>query len=118
MRKILFLLLLSVSVYANAQTHEEEVFDFYIAVYYTGAHGVVTTSGIDKGTIVGDDGKPAKFQNTIEMLNFLSKKGWRYVDSTTFGGGASGFILSKKTTDENDALKSINIDKKKGTGGK
>ena len=111
MKRILLLLFLCVSLTANAQSNETH--DFYIAVYYTGSQCVVMTSGIDKATVSGEDGKPVKFQNTIEMLNYLSEKGWKYVDKMTFSGGASGFLLSKETKDDNIALKDLNIENKK-----
>jgi hypothetical protein len=111
MKKIILLLFLCVSLAANAQ--ENVTHDFYIAVYYTGSQCVVMTTGVDKATVTEDDGKPVKFQNTIEMLNYLSGKGWKYVDKMTFSGGASGFLLSKETKDDNKALKDLNIENKK-----
>ena len=104
----LVFLLLSLSVNGQEKNSDSETFDYYCAYY-----GQLQMSGKvkPKKLIWGDnkdevkltdkDGKEIEFRNMVDVANYLSKRGWKFVESETFHDACFVIFVKKITSDEN-----------------
>lgn len=104
MRKMLFIVFLFVSMFANAQNikNDGEPYEVYCAF-----HGELQLNGKFKPKsflwgeenheikLTDENGKKLKFNNLIEVANYLAKRGWKVRDCETFR--SSIFIVFAKT---------------------
>ena len=112
MKRIFYVLLflaLSLCVKAQDITPFEKTYDVY-CVYY----GQLQISGRVKPQkliwgdskkevkLVSQDGKEIDFKNMVDVVNYMSKRGWRFVDNETFQDRFY-VILAKSVTCDDEA---------------
>ena len=108
MRKILLLILFSVFMLSKAQNIAEpgKEYDYYCIVFmgkWSKAYISMPFSEFDHA-IMNEEGKKKSFNNDVELLTYMSKHGWKYVESITYDGKAA--YLMKKTVMDDDEAKS------------
>ncbi len=106
MRKIILLILLSVFMSSKAQNiaEPEEPYDYYCIVYignWSKAYVSMPFSG-NVHAIMNEDGKKKSFNNTVELLTYMSKHGWKYVESITYDRN-SAYLMKKTVRSDNEA---------------
>jgi hypothetical protein len=105
MRKILVLFLSIMPLFANAQNFNEDGGKY--EVYCKVVKGLKVSININDETynIVDKGGEKIKTNDEIEVLNLLSKRGWRLVSSSQPGTATVQiFIMKKEITDDKEIL--------------
>ena len=114
-RKILLFIVLCFCISANAQRVDKpgEAYDCFCDVHADGQNFKVFLLEQDK-ILVDKDGKKIKFKNITEIMSYLSKRGWIFVDS--YGDKKSSnndlhVIMKKIITSDEQALDNIRFEK-------
>lgn len=106
MKKLLLMLALLVVMTANAQ--EQAKRDFFCAVTPNAPHNAKTSAKVvwqsqkSPITLMDKDGKELEFNSIIDILNYMSEKGWEYIERYEYNGDVF-FMMKKKSSNENDA---------------
>jgi len=71
----------TLSVSAQRVNGSAKPYDYFCYVRVLGWDGEISYPG-DRNwaTLMDDDGKKLKFKNDADLLNYMSKRGWTYVD--------------------------------------
>lgn len=116
MKKILVLLLLGISLSANAQRVDKpnEPYDVYCWIVYNGIRqepARITTS-IDYGKdnardcfICDENDCKIIFNNVIDCINYMAKRGWQIVGNI----GITENKMKKTVTSDKEAYANLNI---------
>ena len=71
----------TLSVSAQRVNGPAKPYDYYCYVRVLGWNGEISYPGDSNwATLMDDGGKKLKFKNDAELLNYMSKRGWTYVD--------------------------------------
>lgn len=120
MRKIVLLILLSVFMSSKAQNIAEpgKEYDYYCIVFmgkWSKAYISMPFSEFDHA-IMNEEGKKKSFNNDVELLTYMSKHGWKYVESVNYGGNAA-HLMKKSVRNDSEAkgelILEYEIEKKK-----
>ena len=106
MRRIVLLILLSVFMSSKAQNivEPEEPYDYYCIVIvgnWSKAYIIMPFSEF-RHAIMNEEGKKKSFNNEAEILTYMSKHGWKYVESITYDKN-SAYIMKKTVRSDNEA---------------
>ena len=106
MRKIVLLILLSVFMSSKAQNIAEPGMSYdYFCIVFIGNWSKSYVSmpfSSNVHAIMNEEGKKLSFKNTAELLTYMSKHGWKYVESTTYDGNAA-YIMKKTVRSDEEA---------------
>lgn len=114
MRKILFFIVLCCCISANAQRVDKpgEAYDYFCYVYIDMSHAIVVFPDQKKKTLADENGKAIKFKYITEVLTYLSKRGWIFVDS--YGDNKTydkSVIVKKSVSADEQAFDNIQFEK-------
>lgn len=115
---LVFLLFLVFSTSVNGQNQDGDVksYDYYCVFY-----GEVQVSGKVKPQkliwgenkeevkLTTSDGKSIDFNNMVDAANFLSKRGWKYLDCEIYHSTWCAFFVKTVKNDE-EAKESLHFD--------
>ena len=114
MRKILILLAM-VAITAKAQTVEKYEFYCY-ALHASDDRGCLMMPGQEEYLdIVDENGDAIKFKNGLDLMLYLSKRGWVYVETYTeraLGIAVHPFLMKKVVTDDAQAMENLRLEKR------
>lgn len=121
MRRFLFVLLLFVcglSSQAQDLQESENLYDYYCSITMSGGHGCIRFPNmqleeIPELTIVDNEGVAIEFQDIHDVLYYMAKNGWEYIDHYSWGSyHKTWFLLKKKVFKDEDALMGIKLAEK------
>ena len=106
MKKVVLLFLLCSCLASTAQNNIEpvETYDYYCIVYigkWSKAYISMPFSEFSHA-IMNKEGKKKSFNNHVDLLTYMSKQGWKYVESTTYDGNAA-FLMKKPVRNDDEA---------------
>ena len=109
MKKLLLFCLLTISLFVNGQDIKGDTkpYDYY-CVYYGEAQlsGRIKPLKLIWGELKEEvelyspEGKKIKFNNMVEVANYMSKRGWEYVDCKVYLGNFAVFFKKTVTNDK------------------
>ena len=111
MRKILFFIVLCCCISASAQRVDKpgRAYDYFCNIYADGTSFKVFLLGKNR-ILANEDGKSIKFKNITEIITYLSKIGWVFVDSYGDEKSSSNdlhIIMRKTITSDEQALEHL-----------
>ena len=112
MRKILLFIVLCCCISASAQRVDKpgDAYDYFCYVYIDMNQAIVILSDQKKKILADENGKAIKFKYITEVLTYLSKRGWIFVDS--YGDNKTydkSVIMKKFVTSDEQALEHLNF---------
>ncbi len=117
MKKFLLLLVLTlVSVNLSAQNikNDGKPYAFYCMMQGVNAIGgnmrvvVVWNNNEVKGFLSKDEkGEKVSFKSLVDLLNFMSKRGWEYVSQIETDGKMLNFLFRKYVTNDEEAKEGL-----------
>jgi len=113
MRKILLFIVLCCCISASAQRVDKpgEAYDYFCNIHADGTSFKVFLLGKNH-ILANEDGKSIKFKNITEIITYLSKIGWVFVDSYGDEKSSSNdlhIIMRKTVTSDEQALEHLNF---------
>ena len=99
----------------NAQRIDKpgEPYDYYCEVFAeNGKLAISFDSRKSHEYIYGDDNKVLTI-NRIEVINYMSKRGWEYVDKISTHADFDHMLFKKKVVSDEQALEFFNLKQKK-----
>lgn len=127
MRHIILLLLIIIPMGAIAQTPRPaycEITTISSGLFSSKSNVIIDLGSEHKGTIIDQNGKAMKFNSHIDILNFMSRLGWKVCHTYSYSDTSSKqhvirFLLEKTITDDSQIQEGISIKKpEKYTPGK
>ena len=120
MKKIIVLLIMSMYMMAAFAQSEDESRVYCELVGSSGMFSSKVKVTIDFGQetsfwkgdkdqqLVDSEGKDIKFNSMVDAMNFMGKKGWRFIQAYTVGDGKNGYVyrwlLYKDVKNESDII--------------
>lgn len=111
MRRLLLLLFIGICpMFANAQRVDKPGESYKVYCYMTYYRLEITIDIFDEHYfLIDEEGKKMKFESSLDVLNYLSKRGWEFV---LIDGGQ--YLLQKEVKSDEEAKKGlILLDRKK-----
>ena len=110
MRKVLFLFMLFVCTYTLAQRIDKpgEPYDYFCIVFmgnWSKAY-VSMPSYSNVHAIMDENDKKKSFNNDAEILTYMSKNGWQYVESIKYDK-YSAYLMKKTVNTDEEAKGSL-----------
>ena len=106
--KQLFLLLMlcsTLSVSGQRVNGSAKPYDYYCYVRVLGWDGEISyPDDRNWATLMDDDGKKLKFKNDADLLNYMSKRGWKYVDKK-----GDNYLMKIEVTDDKQVYNQLNL---------
>ena len=114
MRKLLFVMMIAIlPMVAEAQRVDKpgEPYDFYCVVkYYVGYCRIDYKKGDNfSREIRNENGKRKTFNSESEVINYMTKRGWTYVEYI----GDNKFLFKKAVKTDEEAIISFEFENKK-----
>ena len=106
--KQLFLCLMfcyTLSVSAQRVNESAKSYDYFCYVRVLGWDGEISYPGDSNwATLLDDDGKKLKFKNDADLLNYMSKRGWKYVDMKD-----DKYLMKIEVTNDKQVYNQLNL---------
>lgn len=114
MKKVVFALLMMFSLNINAQNVKNDGKPY---AFYCQLLGKMNLAGQLRLTILWDNmrtennlrdenGKKIEFATMVDAMNYMSKRGWEYVDNVTYGNVVH-YVFKKIVTNDEEAKEDL-----------
>lgn len=109
MKKLLLLLLMMLPMVADAQRVDKpgEPYEFFCVLKVETLYTNITVNDSQR-ELLDDNGKRIQFWNPANAINYMTKRGWLYVEKID----EKRFIFKKTVTSDEQAMQYLNISKK------
>lgn len=119
MKKVIIFLLMMLPMVSNAQRIDKpgEPYDYFCEVYADGSTLIINfNSEKYHEFIYGDDNKFLKIK-TIDAINYMTKRGWEYVDKISTLDHFEHMLFKKKVVSDEQAFEFFKFKPKKEKSG-
>ena len=109
MKKLLLLssLFLSLNVSAQRIDKPNEPYDIYCTVSITLEASIIMGEDKEEYYILNENGEKMKFNKETQIMTYMSKKGWDYVERT--GDYKLDFLFRKKIKSDEEAFSDFKL---------